>query len=41
MTRLGCNYGQGFLFSPAIKSSDFEAYLLAQKAGPDATAQNT
>ena len=41
MTRLGCNYGQGFLFSPAIKSSDFEAYLLAQKAGPAAPAQNT
>ena len=28
MTRLGCNAGQGFLFSEPVKSEDFEALLL-------------
>jgi EAL domain-containing protein (putative c-di-GMP-specific phosphodiesterase class I) len=33
LKQAGCDYGQGFLFSAALPSQDFEAILMADRAG--------
>jgi diguanylate cyclase (GGDEF)-like protein/PAS domain S-box-containing protein len=33
LSEIGCDYGQGYLFSPPIPTSAFEALLQAQKSG--------